>query len=105
MARAPRRRFAPDRGRWDAANLDDRPVLHCGYPRQAAPPSGFADGPGREDCVERDDPMTTAIAGSPAFDAVIAQFQEVRSEQIATILARRNPGVLAWGVRFGDLDK
>ena len=49
--------------------------------------------------------MTTALAGSPAFEAVIAQFQEVRSEQIATILSRRNPGVLAWGVKFGDLDK
>lgn len=49
--------------------------------------------------------MTTVLAGSPAFDAVIAQFQAVRSEQIATILARRNPGVLAWGVKFGDLDK
>lgn len=49
--------------------------------------------------------MTTALAGSPAFEAVIAQFQEVRGEQTATILARRNPGVLAWGVKFGDLDK
>jgi hypothetical protein len=49
--------------------------------------------------------MTTALAASPAFEAVIAQFQEVRSEQIATILSRRNPGVLAWGVKFGDLDK
>ena len=49
--------------------------------------------------------MTTAPAGSPEFDAVIATFQEVRSEQTATILSRRNPGVLAWGVKFGDLDK
>jgi 3-methyladenine DNA glycosylase AlkD len=49
--------------------------------------------------------MTTARAGSPAFEAVIARFQEVRSEQTATILSRRNPGVLTWGVKFGDLDK
>jgi len=52
--------------------------------------------------------MTTALStlpGSPAFEAVIARFNEVRSEQIATILSRRNPEVLAWGVRFGDLDK
>ena len=49
--------------------------------------------------------MTTALSGSPAFDAVIARFQEVRREQTATVLARRNPDVLAWGVTFGDLDK
>ncbi len=48
--------------------------------------------------------MTTALPGSPAFEAVIARFQEVRSEQTATILARRNPAVLAWGVKFGDLN-
>lgn len=29
----------------------------------------------------------------------------VRDEQIATIFARRNPGMLVWGVRYGDLEK
>lgn len=48
--------------------------------------------------------MTTAPSGSPAFEAVIARFQDVRSEQTARILARRNPDVLAWGVKFGDLN-
>jgi 3-methyladenine DNA glycosylase AlkD len=39
------------------------------------------------------------------YDQVIEQFRQVRSDQVATILSRRNPGVNAWGVRFGDIDK
>lgn len=38
------------------------------------------------------------------YDEVIERFNEVRSEQVATVLRRRNPGVNAWGVRFGDID-
>jgi len=34
----------------------------------------------------------------------IADLQAHRSDQIATIYSRRNPGVATWGVRFGDLD-
>jgi 3-methyladenine DNA glycosylase AlkD len=36
---------------------------------------------------------------------VLAQLEAARSEQVATILARRNPQVQVLGVRFGDLDK
>jgi 3-methyladenine DNA glycosylase AlkD len=36
---------------------------------------------------------------------VFAQFEQVRSDQIATIFSRRNPGSKVAGVRFGDIDK
>ena len=36
---------------------------------------------------------------------VLDRFQTAKSDQIATIYARRNPGVTAWGVKFGDMDK
>jgi hypothetical protein len=38
------------------------------------------------------------------FDEVVAQLQGNRDEKIATIYGRRNPGAVAWGVRFGDMD-
>jgi 3-methyladenine DNA glycosylase AlkD len=40
-----------------------------------------------------------------SLDEVLDAFRAVQSEQIATILARRNPGVNARGVKFGDIDK
>lgn len=36
---------------------------------------------------------------------VVAALQAHRSDQIATIYSRRNPGVPTWGVHFGDMDK
>lgn len=37
-------------------------------------------------------------------DNVLDRFRAARSDQIATIYARRNPGVVTWGVKFGDMD-
>ncbi|MGH2559931.1 MAG: DNA alkylation repair protein [Thermomicrobiales bacterium] len=39
------------------------------------------------------------------YQQVLDHFNEVKSEQTATILGRRNPGVTILGVRFGDIDK
>ena len=39
------------------------------------------------------------------FTAAIAELQEKRSEQIATIYSRRAPGTEIWGVRYGDMEK
>ncbi|HUG60953.1 MAG TPA: DNA alkylation repair protein [Methylomirabilota bacterium] len=36
---------------------------------------------------------------------VLDRFRAAKSDQIATIYARRNPGVVTWGVKFGDMDK
>jgi 3-methyladenine DNA glycosylase AlkD len=47
--------------------------------------------------------MTTKT--SPQLADALAQLEAARSEQVATILARRNPQVRVLGVRFGDLDK
>src|SRR5688572_32522151 len=42
---------------------------------------------------------------SPQLADALAQLEAAQSEQVATILARRNPQVRVLGVRFGDLDK
>jgi 3-methyladenine DNA glycosylase AlkD len=39
------------------------------------------------------------------FDTAVAELEAARSEQIATIYSRRNPGAETWGVRFGDMEK
>jgi hypothetical protein len=39
------------------------------------------------------------------FDTAVAELEAARSEQIATIYSRRNPGVETWGVRYGDMEK
>jgi 3-methyladenine DNA glycosylase AlkD len=49
--------------------------------------------------------MPKATPVRMTLDEVLEAFRAVKSEQTATILARRNPGVTAWGVKFGDLDK
>jgi len=49
--------------------------------------------------------MPTKTPQTMSLQEVLDQFEQVKSEQIATVLGRRNPGVNAWGVRFGDLEK
>jgi len=39
------------------------------------------------------------------FDIAVAELEAARSEQIATIYSRRNPGIETWGVRYGDMEK
>ncbi len=39
------------------------------------------------------------------FDDAVAELEAARSEQIATIFSRRNPGAETWGVRYGDMEK
>jgi hypothetical protein len=38
-------------------------------------------------------------------DEAMAALDAARDQQIATIFGRRNPGMVVWGVRFGDMEK
>ena len=49
--------------------------------------------------------MTTTSSIDPILAEVMSWLDAARSEQIATIYARRNPKAQVLGVRFGDLDK
>lgn len=48
--------------------------------------------------------MTETLT-TPTLAEVMTRLEAARSEQIATIYARRNPKARVLGVRFGDLDK
>lgn len=39
------------------------------------------------------------------FETAVAELEAARSEQIATIYSRRNPGIETWGVRYADMEK
>jgi 3-methyladenine DNA glycosylase AlkD len=49
--------------------------------------------------------MPATAPAKLTLDDALDRLRVAGSDQIATIYARRNPGVTAWGVKFGDMDK
>jgi hypothetical protein len=72
------------------------------WQRYHAPDTGSTTG--RND-RESERWMARASRRAWNLDEAMAALDAVRDEQIATIFARRNPGMVVWGIRYGDLEK